>query len=149
MEAQAEKLAADAARTLHNAERAKEHGLVEKTAGESGAAGFLRNKWVAFLESLNGKDIAARLAVGGGADGGRGQGVWTRCVCTACPVFYDSVGQGRAETLSWSLSCGVRPGPTAHDYGRGLNFLDQREERGESAGQLVKNRGDTTRRGQR
>ena len=65
MEAQAEKLAADAARTLHNAERAKEHGLVEKTAGESGAAGFLRNKWVAFLESLNGKDIAARLAVGG------------------------------------------------------------------------------------
>ena len=26
-------------------ERAKEHGRVEKTAGESGAAGNLKNKW--------------------------------------------------------------------------------------------------------
>ena len=36
VEAQSARLAADAARTEHNAERAKEYGLVEKTAGESG-----------------------------------------------------------------------------------------------------------------
>jgi hypothetical protein len=50
-------MAADDARTLRNAERAKEHGLVEKTAGESGAAGRLRNKWVAFLQTSVGKQI--------------------------------------------------------------------------------------------
>ena len=58
--AQEARLAAEdeEARTLHNAERAKEHGLVEKTAGESGAAGRLRNKWVTFLQTSVGKDIA-------------------------------------------------------------------------------------------
>ena len=30
-------------------ENAKAHGLVEKTAGESGAAGVLRNKWAKWL----------------------------------------------------------------------------------------------------
>ena len=58
--AQEARLAAEEARTLHNAERAKEHGLVEKTAGESGAAGRLRNKWVAFLQTSVGKEIARR-----------------------------------------------------------------------------------------
>ena len=65
VEAQAARLAADKARTLQNAERAKEHGLVEKTAGESGIAGSVRNKWVDFLASELGADIAARLAAGG------------------------------------------------------------------------------------
>ena len=48
LRAQEERMEAEAARTLRNAERAKEHGLVEKTAGESGGAGRLRNtrKWV-------------------------------------------------------------------------------------------------------
>ena len=65
--AQAERLQAEQARTILNGERAKEHGLVEKSAGESGAAGTLRNKWVAFLQSEVGKSVAARLLAGGGA----------------------------------------------------------------------------------
>ena len=65
VEAQAARLAADKERTLRNAERAKEHGLVEKSAGESGIAGSLRNKWVAFLASDLGAEVAARLAAGG------------------------------------------------------------------------------------
>ena len=63
--AQAAAVAAEAAAILRNAERAKAHGLVEKTAGESGAAGKLRNKWVKWLASEHGKGVAARLAAGG------------------------------------------------------------------------------------
>ena len=66
VEAQAARVQADEARTLRNAERAKEHGLVEKTAGESGMAGCLHRKWLAFLsQSESGKAIAARLVTGG------------------------------------------------------------------------------------
>lgn len=65
VDAQEARLTADEARTLRNAERAKDHGLVEKTAGESGGAGRLRNKWVAFLESRSGAAIASRLSTGG------------------------------------------------------------------------------------
>ena len=39
--------------------------MVEKTAGESGIAGCLHRRWLAFLESTTGKPIAARLAEGG------------------------------------------------------------------------------------
>ena len=35
---------------------------MEKTAGQSGGAGRLRNKWIAFLQTSVGKEIAARLA---------------------------------------------------------------------------------------
>ena len=55
--AQEARTAAAEDRTRRIAERAKEHGLVEKTAGESGAAGRLRNKWIAFLETGVGKEI--------------------------------------------------------------------------------------------
>ena len=48
-------------------ESAKEHGLVEKTAGESGAAGILRNKWVKWLASEHGNEVATRLGAEGGA----------------------------------------------------------------------------------
>ena len=44
--AQAQRLTAEAAAIALANERAKERGLVEKTAGESGAAGKVRNKWV-------------------------------------------------------------------------------------------------------
>ena len=39
--------------------------MVEKSAGESGVAGNLKQKWLTFLESPSGKEIAARLAIGG------------------------------------------------------------------------------------
>ena len=48
-------------------ERAKEHGLVEKTAGESGAAGKLHRKWKAWLGSQHGEAAAARLKADGDA----------------------------------------------------------------------------------
>ena len=38
VEAQEKRMQADEARTLRNGERAKEHGLVEKSAGKSGVA---------------------------------------------------------------------------------------------------------------
>ena len=40
---------------------------MEKTAGESGAAGYLRNKWVRWLASEHGGQVAARLEAEGGA----------------------------------------------------------------------------------
>ena len=55
-------MAAEAAAIALANERAKERGLVEKTAGESGAAGNLRNKWVKWLASEHGGEVAARLA---------------------------------------------------------------------------------------
>ena len=55
VEAQEKRMQADEARTLRNGERAKEHGLVEKSAGKSGVAGSLRNKWMSFLEFFSGK----------------------------------------------------------------------------------------------
>ena len=61
--AQEARMAADDVRTLKNAERAKEHGLVEKTAGESGAAGRLRNKWLAFLQTGFGKVLRIGAAI--------------------------------------------------------------------------------------
>ncbi|MDC0525511.1 hypothetical protein OAO87_00835 [bacterium] len=71
-------VAAQAARTTAEKahEEAKAHGLVEKTAGESGAAGVLRNKWAKWLGSEHGGDVAARLAAEGGGmrtDRGRSQ----------------------------------------------------------------------------
>ena len=63
--AQAARLGEGTARTVRNAERAKKHGMVEKSAGESGVAGNLKQKWLTFLESPSGKEIAARLAIGG------------------------------------------------------------------------------------
>ena len=60
--AQAQRLTAEAAAIALANERAKERGLVEKTAGESGAAGKVRNKWVVWLKSEHGKHVAARLA---------------------------------------------------------------------------------------
>lgn len=47
--------------------RAKESGQVEKTAGESGVAGSLRNKFVKWLESVHGKGVQKRLEDEGGA----------------------------------------------------------------------------------
>ena len=47
--------------------QSKQHELVEKTAGESGAAGRLRNKWVKWLATDHGGEVAARLAAEGGA----------------------------------------------------------------------------------
>ena len=92
VKAQAERLQAEQARTMLNAERAKEHGLVEKTAGESGAAGKLRNKWVAFLHSDAGKSVEARLAAGGAptADEAKQFSTWV----------YGAGGQGSDEQAS-------------------------------------------------
>ena len=59
--AQAARQAEGTACTVRNAERAKKHGMVEKSAGESGVAGNLKQKWLTFLESPSGKEIAARL----------------------------------------------------------------------------------------
>ena len=63
--AQGARVAAAAERTRVNGERAKEHGLVEKTAGESGMAGCLHRRWQKWLESESGKVVATRLASGG------------------------------------------------------------------------------------
>ena len=65
--AQAERTKAEKAAIAEAHEGAKMHGLVEKTAGESGAAGNLRNKWVKWLGSEHGGEVAARLAAEGGA----------------------------------------------------------------------------------
>ena len=65
--AQTERMTAEKAAIAKAHEDAKEHGLVEKTAGESGAAGVLRNKWAKWLGSDHGGDVAARLAAEGGA----------------------------------------------------------------------------------
>ena len=46
-------------------QRAQQNGLVEKTAGESGAAGKLRNKWKRWLNSSHGQAAATRLTCGG------------------------------------------------------------------------------------
>ena len=63
--AQAEQVEAEQAAINLANERAKERGLVEKTAGESGAAGNLCNKWRKWLGSPHGAAMAARLAGGG------------------------------------------------------------------------------------
>ena len=52
--AQAERVEAEQAAIALANERAKERGLVEKTAGKSGAAGNLRNKWRKWLGSPHG-----------------------------------------------------------------------------------------------
>ena len=52
--AQAARMTAEKAAIAKAHEDAKEHGLVEKTAGESGAAGNLRNNWVKWLASEHG-----------------------------------------------------------------------------------------------
>jgi hypothetical protein len=49
--AQTERMTAEKAAIAKAHKGAKEHGVVEKTAGESGAAGKLRNKWVKWLRS--------------------------------------------------------------------------------------------------
>ena len=59
---QREKEAAEAAKIQLVLQRAEENGKVEKTAGESGAAGKLRNKWKRWLASGHGAEVAARLA---------------------------------------------------------------------------------------
>ena len=48
-------------------ERAKEHGLVAKTAGQSGQAGVLQRKWQRWLEG-DGCFVADRIAAGGTPD---------------------------------------------------------------------------------
>ena len=63
--AQAERVEAEQAAIKLANERATERGLVEKTAGESGAAGNLCNKWRKWLGSPHGAAVAARLAGGG------------------------------------------------------------------------------------
>ena len=63
--AQKEVVSAEAAQIAVANERAKANGMVEKTAGESGAAGRLRNKWVKWLASEHGQAVANRLAAGG------------------------------------------------------------------------------------
>ena len=60
-----ERVSAEAAEIALANVRAKENGMVEKTAGESGAAGRLRNKWVKWLSSDHGKAVAERLTTGG------------------------------------------------------------------------------------
>ena len=65
--AQAARMTAEKAAVVKAHEDAKEHGLVEKTAGESGAAGKLRNKWATWLASEHGGEVASRLAAEGGA----------------------------------------------------------------------------------
>ena len=52
VKAQAAALATERAEIAIANERAKEHGLVAKTAGDSGAAGTLRRKWELWLESV-------------------------------------------------------------------------------------------------
>ena len=54
-----------AARVEATHQRAQERGQVEKTAGESGAAGNLKRKWEKWLASAHGQGVAARLAHGG------------------------------------------------------------------------------------
>ena len=65
--AQAKRMTAEKAAVAKAHEDAKQDGLVDKTAGENGNAGWLRNKWVKFLESPSGVDVASRLAVEGAA----------------------------------------------------------------------------------
>ena len=65
--AQTQRMTAETAAVRKAHEDAKKNGLVEKTAGESGNAGWLRNKWVKWLASESGSDVAARLAAEGGA----------------------------------------------------------------------------------
>ena len=65
--AQTERMTAEKAAIAKAHESAKHHGLVEKTAGESGAAGKLRNKWAKWLASPHGDAVAARLGAEGGA----------------------------------------------------------------------------------
>ena len=53
--AQTQRMMAETAAVRKAHEDAKKNGLVEKTAGESGNAGWLRNKWVMrrFLNAHN------------------------------------------------------------------------------------------------
>ena len=62
--AQAEASSKEAELVRCNHQRAKDHSLVEKTAGKSGAAGKLKMKWEKWLSSEHGKDTATRLADG-------------------------------------------------------------------------------------
>ena len=57
MAEQQARLSSEAAEIAKNAERAKEHGTVEKTAGESGAAGNLQRKWKKWLQSPHGLPV--------------------------------------------------------------------------------------------
>jgi len=59
--------AEEAARIDATHARAKERGKVEKTAGESGAAGNLKRKWERWLASPHGEAVADRLKSSGGA----------------------------------------------------------------------------------
>ena len=59
---QREEAAAQAAKIQRALRRAEENGKVEKTAGESGAAGRLRDKWKRWLASEHGSAVATRLA---------------------------------------------------------------------------------------
>ena len=75
VEAQSARLEADTARTLRNSERAKEHGMVEKSAGES-SAGSLQKKWMTFLvmgEQTRDCRGHQELCDGDKTDGGVGQ----------------------------------------------------------------------------
>ena len=67
LQAQTQRMTAEKAAIAKAHENAKEHGLVEKTAGESGAAGNLRNKWAKWLATPHGCGVAARLDAEGGA----------------------------------------------------------------------------------
>jgi len=66
-EAENDRVAAEAAAIAVATDRAREHGLVEKTAGESGAAGNLKRKWMKWLSTPHGSAVQARLAEEGGA----------------------------------------------------------------------------------
>ena len=55
--------AAEARRIKELTDRAKANGQVEKTAGESGAAGALRRKWEKWLACVHGRATAERLNI--------------------------------------------------------------------------------------
>ena len=59
--------AEEAARIDATHARAKDRGKVEKTPGESGAAGNLKRKWERWLASPHGEAVANRLKACGGA----------------------------------------------------------------------------------
>ena len=63
--AQQAQLSSEAAEIAKNAARAKEHGTVEKTAGESGAAGNLQTKWMKWLQSQRGLSVHGCNSTGG------------------------------------------------------------------------------------
>ena len=87
--------------------RAKESGQVEKTAGESGVAGTLRNKFVKWLESVHGKGVQKRLEDEGGAPIRYSLNLYTKRHCSS-PGLLSLSDTSHPTHSSYLIVCGHR-----------------------------------------